>query len=63
MKKFEDAKISNQELAKVSGGNGYKIPWRIHVHESGEGGKTVEPFTSYEYCLNDDNSRFAANFC
>ncbi len=60
MKKFEDAKISNQELAKVSGGNGYK------VHERGEGGKTVEPFTSYGYChgycLNDDNSRFAARY-
>jgi hypothetical protein len=57
MKKFENAKISNQELAKVSGGN-----YRKMVDKKPQPQYTVEPYVSYPYCLNDDNYRFAANY-
>ena len=57
MKKFENAKISNQELAKVSGGTWYKMDDKKPQY-------TVEPFTSYRYCMNDDkrNNEVCAYF-
>ena len=57
MKKFENAKISNQELTKVSGGNYCKM-----VDKKPQPQHIVEPYASHPFCLTDDNYRFAGNY-